>query len=167
MEIKKEPPSVCKTEDGGGDHPNMITQESRYQSTADLSSGGSSGNELKDLRVSRALAARDMAEEVQTLYPRFDRYLLSKCEAGDQYGVEIRRDALKRLYMKFAPEAWKKRRSRDRHRRKRSIRCRLDENIYQALLTIIHEAGFKTVQDWLEAQIKVFVAMRERRHPWN
>jgi hypothetical protein len=125
------------------------------------------GNELKDLRISRALAARDMAEEVQTLYPRFDRYLLSKCEAGDQYGVEIRRDALKRLYMKFAPEAWKKRRSRDRHRRKRSFRCRLDENIYQALLTIIHEAGFKTVQDWLEAQIKVFVAMRERRHPWN
>lgn len=167
MDTKKEPPSMCKIEDGAGDHPYMITQESKYQSTADLSSGGSSGNELKDLRISHALAAREMAETVQALYPRFDRYLLSKCEASDQYGVELRRDALKRLYMRFAPEAWKKRRSQDRHRRKRSIRCRLDENTYQALLTIIREAGFSTVQDWLEAQINVFVASRERRHPWS
>lgn len=167
MDIKKEPPSVCKTEGGEGDHPYMITQEQKYQSAADLSSGGSSGNELKDLRVSHALAARDMAETVQALYPRFDRYLLSKCEASDQYGVELRRDALRHLYMRFAPEAWKKRRSRDRHLRKRSIRCRLDESTYQALLTIIHKAGFSTVQDWLESQINVFVAMQNRRQPWD
>ena len=167
MDVKKELPSVCKTEDSGGDHPNMITQESKYQTAPDLSSGGSSGNELKDLRVSRALAARDMAETVQALYPRFDRYLLSKCEASDQYGVELRRDALKQLYMKYAPEAWKKRRSRDRHRRSRSIRCRLDEDTYQALLAIIHEAGFSTVQDWLESQINVFIAMQNRRRPWD
>lgn len=167
MDAKKELPSVCKTEDSGGDHPNMITQEQKYQTAPDLSSGGSSGNELKDLRVSHVLAARDMAETVQALYPRFDRYLLSKCEASDQYGVELRRDALKRLYMKYAPEAWRKRRSRDRHRRKRSIRCRLDENTYQALLAIIRETGFDTVQDWLESQINVFVATQNRRRPWN
>ena len=45
MDVKKEPPSVCKTEDGG-DHPNMITRESKYQNMTDLSSGGSSGNEI-------------------------------------------------------------------------------------------------------------------------
>lgn len=167
MDIKKEPPSMCKIEDGGDRNPDMITQESKYQSVADLSSGGSSGNELKDLRVSHAIAARDMAETVQALYPRFDRYLLSKCEASDQYGVELRRDALRQLYMRFAPEAWKKRRSRDRHLRKRSIRCRLNESTYQALLTIIHKAGFSTVQDWLESQINVFVAIQNRRQPWD
>ena len=166
MDVKKEPPSVCKTEDGGGDHPNMITRESKYQTAADLSSGGSSGNEITNLRVSHALAARDMAETVQGLYPRFDRYLLSKCEAPELYGIEIRPNALERLYMKYAPEAWKKRRSRDRHRRKRSIRCRLDENIYQDLLLIIHRKGFNTVQDWLESLIKWFV-VENRRHTWD
>jgi len=160
---KEKPPSVCKTEDGGGETLNTITRESRYHPAQNLSSGGSTGNQLTDLRVSHSLAARDMAETVQGIYPRFDRYLLSKCEAGDQYGIELRRDALKRLYMKYAPEAWAKRRSRDRHRRQRCIKCRLDEDIYQKLMAIIHEDGFDTVQDWLESQVNVLVAMRNRR----
>ena len=156
---------MCKTEDGGGETLNTITHEAQYHSARDLSSGGSSGNRLKDLRISHALAARDMTETVQNLYPRFDRYLLSKCEAADQYGVEIREDALKRLYMIYAPTEWKKiqRRHTDRHRRQRCIRCRLDEAIYQELVTLIHEDGFDTVQDWLESQVNVFVAMRRRR----
>lgn len=164
MDTKKEPPSMYKIEDGAGDHPNMITQESKYQSAADLSSGGSSGNQLKDLRVSHALAARDMAETVQDLYPRFDRYLLSKCEASDQYGVELRRDALKRLYMTYAPTEWKKiqRRHTDRHRLTRSIRCRLDEPTYQALLSVIHENGFETVQDWLESTVRVILGFQRK-----
>ena len=164
MDIKKEPPPMCKIEDGAGDHPYMITQEEKYQTVPDLSSGGSSGNQLKDLRVSHALAARDMAETVQDLYPRFDRYLLSKCEASDQYGVELRRDALKRLYMTYAPTEWKKiqRRHTDRHRLTRSIRCRLDEPTYQALLSVIHENGFETVQDWLESTVRVILGLRRK-----
>ena len=160
---KEKPPSVCKTEDGGGETLNTITREEQYHSAQDLSSGGSPGNQLKSLRVLYSLAAKDMAETVQHTYPRFDRYLLSKCEASDQYGIEIRRDALKALYMKYAPEAWRKRRNRDRHKRRRSIRCRLDEATYQALVSLIHEDGFDTVQDWLESQVIVFVAMRRRR----
>ena len=159
---KEKPPSMCKIEDGTGDHPNMITHEAQYHSAQDLSSGGSPGNQLKSLRVLYSLGAKDMAETVQHTYPRFDRYLLSKCEASDQYGIELRRDALKALYLKYAPEAWRKRRNRDRHRRQRSIRCRLDEAIYQELVALIHEDGFDTVQDWLESQVNVFV-MRRRR----
>lgn len=160
MDIKKEPPSVCKTEDGGGDHPNMITRESKYQNTTDLSSGGSSGNEITNLRISHALAARDMAETVQGLYPRFDRYLLSKCEATDQYGIEIKPDALKLLYMTYAPTEWKRyqRRHTDRHKRTHSIRCRLDDPTFQALLIMIHELGFETVQVWLESTVHVILS---------
>ena len=164
MDVKKESPPMCKIGDDAGDHPNMITQEEKYQTAPDLSSGGSSGNRLKDLRVSHAIAARDMAETVQDLYPRFDRYLLSKCEAADQYGVELRKDALKRLYMTYAPKEWKKiqRRHTDRHRFPRSIRCRLDEHTYQALLSLIHENGFNTVQDWLESTVRVILAVRRK-----
>lgn len=167
MDIKKEPPSMCKIEDGGDRNPDMITQESKYQSAADLSSGGSSGNELKDLRISHSLAARDMADAVQALYPRFDRYLLSKCEASDQYGVELKRDALKLLYMTYAPKEWKRiqRRHTDRHRLTRSIRCRLDEPTYQALLSVIHENGFETVQDWLESTVRVILGLRRKKAP--
>lgn len=167
MNKNKEPPPVCKTEDGIGDHPNMITQEEIYHSAPDLSSGGSSGDRLKSLRVSYALAARDMAETVQALYPRFDRYLLSKCEAGDQYGVELRPNALKRLYMKFAPDAWEKfqRRRRDRHRLTRSVRCRLEEHTYLRLMELIRQDGFSTVQEWLTAVVLAYIAAKERSRP--
>lgn len=61
-------------------------------------------NELRCLRVGLGLPAKDMVAIVQTLYPKFDKTMQSKCERGDEYGVNIRPDAMKALYERFAPE---------------------------------------------------------------
>lgn len=61
-------------------------------------------NELRCLRVDLGLPAKDMVAIVQTLYPKFDKTMQSKCERGDEYGVNIRPDAMKALYERFAPE---------------------------------------------------------------
>ena len=114
-------------------------------------------NELQTLRLSHSIPARDIAETVQQLYPRFDRYLLSKCEAESVYGIQLKTDALKALYTKFDPDGWKKRRKKDGHRNQFRIYCRMDEVTYKALTEKISADGFKTVQDWLLDQVLNYI----------
>ena len=114
-------------------------------------------NDLQTLRLSHSIPAREIAETVQQIYPRFDRYLLSKCEAESVYGIQLKTDALKALYTKFDPDGWKKRRKKDGHRNQFRIYCRMDEATYKALTEKISEDGFKTVQDWVMAQITEYI----------
>lgn len=115
-------------------------------------------NELQTLRLSHKIPARDMAETVQTLYPRFDRYLLSKCESSEVYGVEIKKDALKALYLKYDPAAWAKRiRKSGGHKNNSRIYCRMDEDTYKRLIAKIRADGYKTVQDWVMNQILAYL----------
>lgn len=115
-------------------------------------------NDLQSLRLAHQIPARDMAETVQTLYPRFDRYLLSKCEASEVYGVQLKHDALKALYLKYDPEAWVLRlRKTDGHKNQFRIYCRMDQATYNRLISQIRQDGFKTVQDWMLDQIKAYI----------
>lgn len=114
-------------------------------------------NELQTLRLSHSIPARDIAETVQQLYPRFDRYLLSKCEAESVYGIQLKTDALKALYTKFDPDGWKKRRKKDGHRNQFRIYCRMDAETYTELFWRIQEDGYKTMQDWIMAQITAYI----------
>lgn len=116
-------------------------------------------NQLRDLRLSHSLAAKDMAETVRELYPKFDRYLLSKCEASDAYGIDLRKDALKALYMAYAPDKWSAQQRRsDGHKNQRRIMCRMDDTTYAKLMTKIRQDGFKTVQDWLMDQVTAYIS---------
>lgn len=117
-------------------------------------------NDLQSLRLSHSIPARDMAETVQQIYPRFDRYLLSKCEASEVYGVQIKTDALKALYQKYAPGEWEKRKRRDGHKNQCRIYCRMDEATYKSLIAQIRQDGFKTVQDWMLDQIQAYINAR-------
>ena len=115
-------------------------------------------NELQTLRLSRKIPARDIAEAVQELYPRFDRYLLSKCESDGAYGVQIKHDALKALYQRFAPDLWEKRQRRtDGHKDRSRIYCRMNEEIYTKLITKIKRDGFSTVQEWIMEQVTAYI----------
>ena len=115
-------------------------------------------SDLQTLRLSRSVPARDMAETVQKIYPKFDRYLLSKCEAESVYGVQIKHDALKALYLKYDPEGWAKRKRRtDGHKNQSRIYCRMDEDTYKNLIAQIRKDGFKSVQDWIMDQILAYI----------
>lgn len=119
------------------------------------------GNRLRDLRLSQSLASQEMVDTVREIYPKYDKPLQSKCESSDVYGVELRRDALKALYMKYDPEGWKKRqKAADGHRLTCRISCRLDDETYKRLIGQIRQDGFKTVQDWIEDQVLAYINAR-------
>ena len=60
--------------------------------------------ELRELRLSKQIPAKDMVAVVQAIYPKYDKTVQSKCENGDAYGVSLRPDAMAALYAHFAPE---------------------------------------------------------------
>ena len=51
--------------------------------------------ELRALRLSKQIPAKDMVAVVQAIYPKYDKTVQSKCENGDAYGVSLRPDALR------------------------------------------------------------------------
>ena len=119
------------------------------------------GNRLRDLRLSRSLASQQMVDCVKELYPKYDKPLQSKCESSDVYGVELRRDALEKLYKEFDPDELQKfRRSADRHKLTCRIYCRLEDDVYKRLLAQIRQDGFKSVQEWVTDQVLAYINAR-------
>lgn len=112
--------------------------------------------ELRELRVSKQIPAKDMVAVVQMLYPKYDKTVQSKCENGDAYGVSIRPDAMKALYERFAPERLEppKRTRHGQHRLTCRISCRLENEDYEALQQLIAASGCATVQEWLTGIVR-------------
>ena len=109
---------------------------------------------LRALRSERHIPVADIVEVVASIYPRFDRYLLSKVEHGDEYGIRLRADAERDLMTKFAIKSQGRaeaHRKPNRSKPKR-ITCRLMETTYEALQRLIEQNGV-TMQGFLEALI--------------
>lgn len=111
-------------------------------------------NELKDLRVLSGIPAPVIADAVKTVFPKFDRYLLSKCEQSDLYGVTLLPRGMKAVRA-LAPEIRPKK--KDGHRNQFRIYCRMDAETYTELFRRIQEDGYKTMQDWIMAQITAYI----------
>lgn len=109
---------------------------------------------LKRLRIEKGLAAQDMTDTVCELYGKFDRFLLSKAENPDDYGVELREDALIALYARFAPEMAPKRARKERRTLPCRISARLSEADFKALQRLMRHDGYRTTQDWLLVMVK-------------
>jgi len=117
--------------------------------------------ELRELRISKQIPVKDMVAVVQTLYPKYDKTIQSKCENGEAYGVSIRPDAMKALYERFAPERLEppKRTRHGQHRLTCRISCRLENEDYEALQQLIEASGCATVQDWLTGIVRELIRM--------
>lgn len=115
-------------------------------------------DELRELRLSQQLPAKEMVAVVQRLYPKYDKTMQSKCERGDEYGIKIQPDALDALYSEFAPELREKRkRKKDGHRLTCRISCRIKDDEYKALQHRISEEGFKDMQSWLADMVRAYI----------
>ena len=116
-------------------------------------------DDLRDLRISKQLPARDMVAVVKTIYPKYDKTIQSKCENGDAYGVTIRPDAMMALFERFAPERLEppKRTRHGQHRLTRRISCRLENEDYEALQQLISASGCETVQEWLTGIVRELI----------
>lgn len=112
--------------------------------------------ELRELRVTKQIPAKDMVAVVQALYPKYNKTVQSKCENGEAYGVTIRPDAMHALYERFAPERLEppKRTRHGQHRLTCRISCRLENEDYEALQRLIEASGCTTVQEWLTGIVR-------------
>lgn len=119
--------------------------------------------ELRELRIDKQLPAKEMVSVVKEIYPKYDKTMQSKCERGNEYGIQIRQDALEALYTKFDPEKLKKdiNKKGDGHKLKCRISCRLPDKAYSELQQFIKEDGYKTTQDWLTYIVEKYI---ENKH---
>lgn len=122
--------------------------------------GETVAKDLRELRLSKQIPAKDMVSVVQTLYPKYDKTVQSKCENGEAYGVSLRPDALAALYDHFAPELARVHATakRDRHRLTCRIMARLETADYELLQQLITADGYTTTQDWLTATVRAYIA---------
>lgn len=116
--------------------------------------------ELRELRINKQLPAKEMVSVVKEIYPKYDKTMQSKCERGNEYGIQIRQDALEALYTKFDPGRLEKKKD-DGHKLKCRISCRLPDEVYAELQQFIKEDGYKTTQDWLTYIVKKYI---ENKH---
>lgn len=120
-------------------------------------------DELRELRISKQIPAKEMVEVVQALYPKYDKTVQSKCENGEAYGVCLRPDAMKALYAKFAPDILEanRRRKGERHRLICRISGRLENEVYEALQQHMQADGYATTQEWVTAMALRYIREKE------
>lgn len=108
-------------------------------------------NDIQALRLESKASVPDMVAAVQVIYPKYDRYLHSKVEHGEEYGIDLRSDAKRALVAAFAPEN-RKRRKIDRRTRPKRIQARVSDQTYAALQRIIGRSGI-TMQSFIDSLI--------------
>lgn len=118
---------------------------------------------LKDFRCDNNLSIKSVVKAVRVIYPKYDKSLQVKCEHGEEYGIELRADAVEALLEKFTPEELEKERKRKNggHRLTCRISCRLEDGEFAKLIQNIKADGFITMQDFLTSIIREYNRNRE------
>lgn len=108
--------------------------------------------------------SRELVEEIQKIYPKFDKTVLCKAKNPDAYGVEICDKALKHLWKTYAPEEYAKRkRHSDGHRLTKRLHCRLDDETYESFIGRSREDGYKDTNECLTALIKDYLSQNHKK----
>lgn len=106
---------------------------------------------LRDFVKRRHIPLMDMLEVVQTIYPRCDKSLLSKCAHGEETGAKLRDDAMRALMVHFREDGQRVSPERRRTKPNRCV-CRVTDAVYEALQRRLQQTG-QSVQDYIEALI--------------
>lgn len=124
-------------------------------------------DELRALRLSKKIPAKDIVAVVQRRYPAFDKTMLSKSEHGAKYGVSLRRDALDALIDEFAPETREavQNQRNGRHKLTNRVSGRLEDDVYVALQQRMKADGYGTTQDWISDMANQYIARRSGEEP--
>lgn len=122
-------------------------------------------DEIRALRLALGIPAKDLADAIREVYPKFDKSLLSKVEHGLDYGICVRSDIMDALYAKFAPELLepRKRARRGGNRLTCRISARLTNEAYGALQRQMEADGYATTQDWLTDMVAQYIGGGDNR----
>ncbi len=115
---------------------------------------------IRYLREEKKIRAKDMIAVICTMYEKYDKYLQSKVESGELYGIELRNDAIDALLREFAPERVDdvKRKRGGGHIMQKCIFARLPDRMYDDLQKTIRERGFPSVQSWLTYIVVTYIS---------
>lgn len=107
-----------------------------------------------ELQDERHIPTVDIVEVVAAIYPKFDRFLLSKVRHGDETGIRLRADAQHELltHFKVTQESTGKGKPRPNRSKPKRISCRLTDKAYGLLQRELDRTGM-TMQGFLEALI--------------
>ena len=94
------------------------------------------------------LSPREIVQVVQEDAPRFDRYLLSKCEHPEKYGIRLLNEIEHNLAEAFPPTAPEARKP-DRTTNPCRLYCTVGKRLHVPLQRALQADGFKTTQDGL------------------
>lgn len=115
--------------------------------------------ELQSLRERSGCKSIEMVDVVKGIYPKYDKYIHSKCENGREYGITLRPDAMDALVQRFAPEIQAKPRKPNRRKPNR-IYARLPDALFEKLQQHLQSSG-QTAQDFIEGLIAQFFKSTE------
>ena len=120
---------------------------------------------IRYLREEKEIPAKDMIEVVNATYAKYDKYLQSKVERGDLYGIELRNDAIDALLAAFAPEKVPEIRKKRNggHKFSKSIFARLPDKMYEELREVVRKKGFSSMQTWLTYIVVHYLEVERRR----
>ncbi len=105
---------------------------------------------IKQYREEHGITAREIVEAVKVEYPKYDKYLHSKVERPEEYGITLVPHALK-LAMDVKPQ---EPRREARRKLQYSVRCRLTKKEFEQLQRALRRQGYSTVQGYLRQLIK-------------
>ncbi|MBP3539353.1 MAG: hypothetical protein J6J62_05870 [Oscillospiraceae bacterium] len=111
---------------------------------------------LRNLRLKKSVKGEVIVKTVQELYPKFDKFTLSKCENGDVYGVDLRLDAKKLLRERFAAELDENGSLSNSKSRGYQIRCRIPKAERDKLQLALN-ANHTTIQAWMSEIIRNYI----------
>lgn len=104
--------------------------------------------QMKEFREGRNLSQRDIIDVVQESSPGFDKYLLSKVERPEKYGIRLLNEIEQNLAEAFPPTVPEARKP-DRRKNPCRLYCRVGKRMYGQLQRALQADGFKTTQDGL------------------
>lgn len=92
-------------------------------------------------------------------YAKYDKVVHSFVTHSDERGVTLRPEAMHavaEVYPEFAVTlpGYRKPRKKPRRRKANSLRCRLDDTMFRTVKRWMHEDGWQTQQEFLEAAIR-------------
>lgn len=117
--------------------------------------------QVKAFREERGITCGQIVGVVREQYPKYDKYLHSKVERPEEYGVRLVNGAerlLEEAFAKTAPTPDK----RDRRRLPARIQCRLSKTEYGRLQQALKRAGFDTIQAGLAYIINCYLEQEDK-----
>ena len=97
-------------------------------------------------------------DEIRKICPKFDKTILSKAKNADSYGVELRDDILKHLWLTYAPEEYfRRKRHSDGHRLTKRLYCRLEDDLYEQFIKKSRIDGYTNSNDCIADLIRDYL----------